>query len=129
MSEERRADLFDEGRLRRALRLEPSEIPARLDPNAFALLARPRFAAATLASASLAGLAGALLVAAAFVGIGAIAPALVSETLASTIAFLASAAVPIDSPMGPGLSARKSRASIHSIWDPLLGVSKPSFRR
>jgi len=96
VSEERRADLFDEGRLRRALRLEPSEIPARLDPNAFALLARPRFAAATLASASLAGLAGALLVAAAFVGIGAIAPALVSEILASAIALLASAAVPID---------------------------------
>jgi hypothetical protein len=90
-------DLFDDARLRRALRLEAAELPARIDLAAITARAeasRPAFAAASLVSTAVAGLAGAALVALAGVALPAVAPALASDVFATATDVLARAAVP-----------------------------------
>ena len=90
-------DLFDEIRLRRALRLEATELPPRLDVAAIAAraeAARPAFAAASLMSTVVAGLAAASLVALAAVALPAVAPAVASDLFADGIQTLARVAIP-----------------------------------
>ena len=90
-------DLFDEIRLRRALRLEAAELPPRLDVAAIAAraeAARPAFAAASLMSTVVAGLAAASLVALAAVALPAVAPAVASDLFADGIQTLARVAIP-----------------------------------
>lgn len=89
-------ELFDEGRLRRALRLETGEMPARL--NVAALIARaetwrPEHVAASFASALVAGGAGALLVAAGIVAFTTVAPALASDLWSAGLRTFADVAV------------------------------------
>jgi len=90
-------DVFDETRLRRALRLEAAELPPRIDVAAIAARARadrPAFAAASLVSALFAGVAAAGLVgliAAAFPAVG---PAVVSDLFTGAIQTLTRVAVP-----------------------------------
>ena len=97
-SDRRDEDLFDETRLRRALRLDAAELPPRIDVAAIAALARtdrPSFAAASLASTLLAGAAAAglvSLVAAAFPAVG---PAVASDVFAAAIEALTRIAVPV----------------------------------
>jgi hypothetical protein len=91
-------DLFDEARLRRALRLETAELPSRIDPAAITVRAeasRPAFAAASLLSTIVAGLAGAVLVALAAVALAAVAPAVASDLFAAAIETFARVAVPV----------------------------------
>lgn len=91
------ADLFDEIRLRRALRLEAAELPPRLDVAAIAAraeAARPAFAVASLMSTVVAGLAAAGLVALAAVALPAVAPAVASDLFADGIQTLARVAIP-----------------------------------
>lgn len=90
--------LFDEGRLRRALRLEASELPPRLDVALIAARARtdrPALAAASLVSSALAILAAAAVLAFAALALPAIAPAFLSELLGTVLAAGAAAAVPV----------------------------------
>jgi hypothetical protein len=96
-NEQRDADLFDEMRLRRALRLEVAELPPRIDVVAIAAQAetnRPAFAAASLMSTVVAGLAGAGLLSLAAIALPAVAPALASDLFAAGIQTFASVAVP-----------------------------------
>ena len=97
MRNDQRDDLFDETRLRRALRLEAAEIPPRLDVAAIAARAsaeRPAFVAASLISTLVAGLAAAALLGLIAVALPTIAPALASDILAAAIEMLAIIAVP-----------------------------------
>jgi len=93
----RNEDVFDETRLRRALRLEAAELPPRIDVAAIAARARadrPAFAAASLVSALFAGVAAAGLVgliAAAFPAVG---PAVVSDLFTGAIQTFTRVAVP-----------------------------------
>jgi hypothetical protein len=98
MRNDRRHDeLFDEMRLRRALRLEATEIPPRIDVAAIAARARaerPALAAASFASTLLAGLAAAGVVGLVAAALPAVAPALASDVLDSAIQTLARLAIP-----------------------------------
>jgi hypothetical protein len=94
---ERDAELFDEIRLRRALRLDAAELPPRIDAVAIAAHAeanRPAFLAASLLSTVVAGLAGAAILALAAMAISAVAPSLASDFFAAGIQTLARVAVP-----------------------------------
>jgi len=98
MSNDRREDdLFDETRLRRALRLEPAELPTRLDLAAIVARARadrPAFTAASLISTLVAGVAAAGLVGLIAVTLPAVAPALASDLFTAAIETLANVAIP-----------------------------------
>jgi hypothetical protein len=90
-------DLFDEMRLRRALRLDAAELPPRIDVAAIAAQAgthRPAFALASLVSALVAGVAAAGLVGLIVVALPAIAPALASDLFTAAIETLARLAIP-----------------------------------
>jgi hypothetical protein len=96
-SDQRHDDLFDEAQLRRALRLEATEIPPRIDVSAIvgrASAERPAFAAASFVSALFAGLAAAALVGLIAVALPTVAPALASELFAVAIEALTNIAIP-----------------------------------
>jgi hypothetical protein len=96
-NDERDRDLFDETRLRRALRLEAAELPPRIDVAAIAARAGaepPAFLAASLVSTLLAGLAAAGLVGLIAVALPAVAPAVASDLFAGAIQTLAQVAIP-----------------------------------
>jgi hypothetical protein len=95
--DERDRDLFDELRLRRALRLEATEVLPRIDIAALAARARadrPGFAAASLGSTIVAGIAAAGLVGLVATALPTIAPALASDAFAAAIEMFARAAIP-----------------------------------
>ena len=98
MTNERRdEDFFDEMRLRRALRLEAAELPPRIDVAAIAARARadrPAFAAASLVSALLAGIAAAGLVGLVAAALPAVAPAVASDLFTAVIQMFTRVAVP-----------------------------------
>jgi len=90
-------DLFDETRLRRALRLEAAELPPRIDVAAIAARARadrPAFAAASLVSTLFAGIAAAGLVGLIAAALPAVAPAVASDLYSAAIETLTRAAIP-----------------------------------
>src|SRR3989442_14374760 len=90
-------DLFDEALLRRALRLESSELPPRLDIAAIAARAEDGpLGLASLASSLFAGLATATLLATGAVTISSLAPALASDAFATAISLVAWIAVPLE---------------------------------
>jgi dihydrodipicolinate synthase/N-acetylneuraminate lyase len=96
-SDRRDEDLFDETRLRRALRLEAAELPPRLDIAAIAARARadrPAFAAASLVSTLVAGVAAAGLVGLIAVAFPAVAPALASDLFTAAIETVTRIAIP-----------------------------------
>jgi len=93
----RNEDVFDETRLRRALRLEAAELPPRIDVAAIAARARadrPAFAAASLVSALFAGVAAAGLVGLIAAALPAVAPAVASDLFTAVIRMLTRVAVP-----------------------------------
>ena len=95
-NDQQRDDLFDEMRLRRALRLEAAEIPPRIDVVAIAARAdaqRPAFMAASLVSTLFAGLAAAALVGFIAAALPTVAPALASDLFAAAIQTLARVAI------------------------------------
>jgi predicted outer membrane lipoprotein len=97
-SDGRGEDLFDEMRLRRALRLDAAELPPRIDLATIAAQAeahRPVFAFAGLLSTVLAGAAAAALAGLVAVALPTIAPAIGSELFDAAIQTLARAAVPV----------------------------------
>ena len=98
MSGDRRdEDLFDETRLRRALRLDATELPPRIDVAAIAARARaerPTFAAASLVSTLVAGVAAAGLVGLIAMALPAIAPAVASDLFSAAIETLTRVAIP-----------------------------------
>ena len=90
-------DLFDEARLRRALRLEAAELPPRIDVGAIAARARadrPAFAAASLVSTLFAGIAAAGLVGLIAAALPAVAPAVASDLYSAAIETLTRVAIP-----------------------------------
>jgi hypothetical protein len=90
-------DLFDEMRLRRALRLDAAELPPRIEVAAIAARAktdRPAFAAASLASGVVAGVAAAGLVGVVGVALPSVAPALASDLFAAAIETVTRVAIP-----------------------------------
>ena len=96
-NDRRDEDVFDETRLRRALRLEAAELPPRIDVAAIAARARadrPAFALASLVSTLFAGVAAAGLVGLIGVALPAIAPALASDLFTAAIETLARLAIP-----------------------------------
>jgi len=96
-SDRRDEELFDEIRLRRALRLDSAELPPRIDIAAIAARARddrPAFAAASLVSTLVAGVAAAGLVSLIAIALPAVAPALASDLFASALETLARVAIP-----------------------------------
>jgi len=96
-NDQRDAELFDEIRLRRALRLEAAELPPRLDLAAIgarAEAARPAFLVASLVSTALAGLAAAGLVALVAIAVPSVAPAVAADLFADGIQTLARLATP-----------------------------------
>jgi hypothetical protein len=96
-SDRRDEDLFDEIRLRRALRLEAAELPPRIDVAAIAARARaerPALAAASLVSKLVAGIAAAALVGLVAVALPNVAPALASDLFAAALETLARVAIP-----------------------------------
>ena len=96
---ERPDELFDETRLRRALRLEASERPPRLDVAALAVLSGEQDPAARAVGGRAmvaAAVAGGVLLAFAAVGVATQAPALLAGGLDEAIALVARAAVPAD---------------------------------
>jgi hypothetical protein len=96
-NDERDRDLFDETRLRRALRLEAAELPPRIDVAAIAAQARadrPALTAASLVSTLVACVAAAGLVGLIAVTLPAVAPALASDLFAAAIEALANVAIP-----------------------------------
>jgi hypothetical protein len=93
----RDVDLFDEQRLRRALRLDETELPPRMDVAAIvarARVERPSFAAASLVSTFLAGVAAAGLVGLIAVAFPAVAPSVASDVWAATLEGFTHLAVP-----------------------------------
>jgi hypothetical protein len=95
-SDERDAELFDEARLRRALRLEAGELPPRIDAAAIAARARaerPTLAVASLVSTLVAGVAAAGLVGLLAIALPAVAPAVASDLFSAAIDALALALV------------------------------------
>ena len=98
MSDRRDEDLFDEMRLRRALRLDPAELPPRIDVTAIATFARadpPSFAAASLISTLVAGVAAAGLVGLIVTAFPTVVPAVASDVFAAAIETLTRIAVPV----------------------------------
>ncbi len=96
-NDRRDEDLFDEARLRRALRLDVAELPPRIDLGAIAARARadrPAFAAASLVSTLFAGVAAAGLVGLVAVAFPAVAPAVASDVFAAAIEALTQVAIP-----------------------------------
>jgi hypothetical protein len=90
-------ELFDEGRLRRALRLEPGELPARLDAAAIAARAggsRPRFA--SVVSAAVAATSAAALAVVAAVTVSQLAPAVINDALAALIERVTAALIVVE---------------------------------
>jgi hypothetical protein len=97
-SDRQNGDLFDEGRLRRALRLEASELPPQIDLAAIVARARaerPAFAAASLVSTVLAGAAAAGLVGLIAMALPTVAPALASDLFTAGIETLTRVAIPV----------------------------------
>ena len=98
MKNDRRDEgLFDETRLRRALRLEAAELPPRIDVAAIAARARadrPAFAAASLVSTLFAGIAAAGLVGLIAAALPAVAPAVASDLYSAAIETLTRVAIP-----------------------------------
>jgi hypothetical protein len=98
MSNDRRdEELFDEIRLRRALRLDAAELPPRLDLAAITAQGeahRPAFRFAGLASTVLAGVAAAALAGLVAVTLPAIAPAVASGLFDAAIQTVARVAIP-----------------------------------
>ena len=91
-------ELFDETRLRRALRLDPAELPPRFDFASVAAAAeadRPASALAALMSRLVAGVAAAVFIGLIVVALPAVAPAVGWELLDAAIAAIARAAVPV----------------------------------
>ena len=90
-------ELFDEIRLRRALRLEAAELPPRFDLATVTARAadRPASAFAGLLSTVLAGVAAAALIGLVAVTLPAVAPAAGWDLFDAAIRTLASAAVPL----------------------------------
>jgi hypothetical protein len=96
-NERRDEDLFEETRLRRALRLDAAELPPRIDVAAIAARARaerPTFAAASLVSTLVAGIAAAGLVGLMAVALSAVAPAIASDLFSAAIETLTRVAIP-----------------------------------
>jgi len=96
-NDRRDEDLFDEARLRRALRLEAAELPPRIDVAAIAARARadrPAFAAASLVSTLFAGIAAAGLVGLIAAALPAVAPAVASDLYSVAIETLTRVAIP-----------------------------------
>ena len=96
-NDRRDEDLFDEIRLRRALRLDAAELPPRIDLATIAAQAqahRPALAFAGLVSTGLAGVAVAALAGLVAVALPAVAPTVASELFDAAIRTLAHAAVP-----------------------------------
>ena len=96
-NDRRDEDLFDETRLRRALRLDVAELPPRIDVAAIAARARadrPTFAAASLVSTLVAGVAAAGLVGLVAVALSAVAPAVASDLFLAAIDTLTRVAIP-----------------------------------
>jgi hypothetical protein len=96
-NDRRDEDLFDETRLRRALRLEATELPPRIDVAAIAARARagrPTFAAASLVSTLVAGVAAAGLVGLVAMALPAIAPGVASDLFSAAIETLTRVAIP-----------------------------------
>jgi len=96
-NDRRDEDLFDEARLRRALRLEAAELPPRIDVAAIAARARadrPAFAAASLVSTLFAGIAAAGLVGLIAAALPAVAPAVASDLYSAAIETLTRVAIP-----------------------------------
>ena len=96
-NDRRDEDLFDETRLRRALRLEAAELPPRIDVAVIAARARaerPTFAAASLVSTLVAGVAAAGLVGLIAMALPAIAPAVASDLFSAAIETLTRVAIP-----------------------------------
>jgi hypothetical protein len=90
-------DLFDEARLRHALRLEAAELPPRVDVAAIAARARadrPAFAAASLVSTLVAGVATAGLVGLIAAALPAVAPSVASDLYTAAIETLTRVAIP-----------------------------------
>src|SRR2546428_6617065 len=90
-------DLFDEMRLRRALRLEAAEMPPRIDLAAIAARARaerPAFAAASVASTFFAVVAAAGLLGLIATALPTVVPALASDLFAAGIEMLTRIAIP-----------------------------------
>jgi hypothetical protein len=97
-SDRRGEDLFDETRLRRALRLEAAELPPRIDVAAIAARARadrPGFAAASLVSTLVAGAATAGLVGLIAAALPAVAPSVASDLYAAAIETVTRVAIPL----------------------------------
>jgi hypothetical protein len=93
-------DLFDETRLRRALRLDAAELPSRIDVAAIVARARadrPAFAAASLVSTIVAGVAAAGLVGLIAAALPAVAPSVASDLYAAAIDTLTRVAIPLSS--------------------------------
>jgi hypothetical protein len=96
-NDRRDEDLFDETRLRRALRLEAAELPPRIDVAAITARARadrPAFAAASLVSTLFAGIAAAGLVGLIAAALPAVAPAVASDLYSAAIETLTRVAIP-----------------------------------
>ncbi|MDQ2912207.1 MAG: hypothetical protein M3T56_03020 [Chloroflexota bacterium] len=96
-NDQQHEDLFDETRLRRALRLDAAELPPRVDVAAIAAraeLTRPAFVAASIVSTLLAGLAGAALVSLVLMALPAVAPTVAFDLFAAAIQTLAHVAIP-----------------------------------
>jgi hypothetical protein len=96
-NQQREEELFGEIRLRRALRLDATELPPRLDVAAIASRARtdqPAFAAASFLSTLVGGVATAALVGLVVAALPAVAPALASDLFSAAIDTLARAAIP-----------------------------------
>jgi hypothetical protein len=96
-SDRRDEDLFDEVRLRRALRLEAAELPPRIDVTAIVARARadrPAFAAASLGSALVAVVAAAGLAGLIAVALPTVAPAFASDLFTAAIETLTRVAIP-----------------------------------
>jgi hypothetical protein len=96
-SDRRDEELFDEMRLRRALRLDATELPPRIDVAVIAARARadrPSLVAASLASTLVAGVATAGLVGLIAVAFATVAPALASDVFAAAIDLFTRVAIP-----------------------------------
>jgi len=90
-------DLFDEASLRRALRLEASELPPPLDVAAIVARAEDRpLGLASFASSLFAGLATAALLAVGAMTIWSLAPGIAGDTFAAAISLVALVAVSLD---------------------------------
>ena len=90
-------ELFDEIRLRRALRLDAAELPPRIDVAAITARAgasEPAFAAASLLSALVGGAAAVALIGLVVAALPVVAPALASDLISAATGALARAAIP-----------------------------------